>query len=68
MMLTMLVEGISMRAVSSTVGISINSVTKILVEAGEACAAYHDDTVRNVNARRVQCGEIWSSSMPKTRT
>lgn len=60
MILNMLVEGMSMRAISRTAGVSINTVSKLLVEAGEACAAYHDETVRNVTAQRVQCDEIWS--------
>ena len=25
-----------------------------------SCLAYHLDTVRDVNAKRVQCDEIWS--------
>ncbi|WP_282061444.1 IS1 family transposase [Roseobacter litoralis] len=60
MILNMLVEGMSMRAISRTVGVSINTVTKLLVSAGEACAAYHDETVRGVKATRVECDEIWS--------
>ena len=60
MILTMLVEGMSMRSISRTVGVSINTVSKLLVEAGEACAAYHDEAVRDVSATRVQCDEIWS--------
>ena len=60
MILNMLIEGMSMRSISRTVGVSINTVSKLLVEAGEACAAYHDETVRNVTAQRVQCDEIWS--------
>lgn len=60
MILNMLLEGMSMRSISRTVGVSINTVSKLLVEAGEACAAYHDETVRNVSAHRVQCDEIWS--------
>ena len=44
-----------MRAVSRRTGVSINTITKLLVDAGEACAAYHDETVRGVTARRVQC-------------
>lgn len=58
--LNMLVEGMSMRSVSRVVGVSINTVSKLLVSAGEACAEYHDKTVRNVKAERVQCDEIWS--------
>lgn len=60
MILNMLIEGMSMRSISRTVGVSINTVTKLLTEAGEACAAYHDEAVRNVSAQRVQCDEIWS--------
>ena len=60
MILSMLVEGMSMRSISRTVGVSINTVSKLLVEAGEACATYHDETVRNVESRKVQCDEIWS--------
>ena len=58
--LSMLVEGMSMRSVSRVAGVSINTVSKLLVEAGEACAAYHDEAVRDVPASRVQCDEIWS--------
>lgn len=60
MVLNMLVEGMSMRSISRTVGVSINTVSKLLVEAGEACAAFHDEMVRNVTAQCVQCDEIWS--------
>ena len=65
--LHMLVEGSSMRSISRVVGVSINTVTKLLVQAGEACVAYHNDTVRNVEARRVQCDEIWSFCYAKQK-
>jgi IS1 family transposase len=58
--LTMLCEGISMRAISRTVDVSINTVTKLLEEAGEACLALHDEKVRGVGSQRIQCDEIWS--------
>ncbi|MEL6503774.1 MAG: IS1 family transposase [Pseudomonadota bacterium] len=58
--LSMLVEGMSMRSVTRITGVSINTVCKLLVDAGNACAAYHDETVRDVKAARVQCDEIWS--------
>jgi transposase-like protein len=58
--LNMLVEGLSMRSISRITGVSINTVTKLLENAGKACAAYHDVTVRNVKATYVQCDEIWS--------
>lgn len=58
--LAMLVEGSSMRSISRVADVSINTVSKLLVEAGEACIALHDETVRNVKASRIQCDEIWS--------
>jgi len=58
--LAMLCEGSSMRSISRVADVSINTVSKLLVEAGEACLALHDETVKNVKASRIQCDEIWS--------
>jgi IS1 family transposase len=58
--LAMLCEGSSMRSISRVADVSINTVSKLLVEAGEACLTIHDETVRGVKASRVQCDEIWS--------
>jgi len=58
--LSMLCEGSSMRAISRVVGVSINTVTKLLVDAGNACASFHAETVRGLKIKRVQCDEIWS--------
>jgi IS1 family transposase len=58
--LGMLVEGNSLRATSRLVDVSINTVTKLLVELREACAEYHHKNVRKVRVRRLQCDEIWS--------
>jgi IS1 family transposase len=65
--LTMLVEGSSMRSVSRVCGVSINTVTKLLVDAGAACAAFHDERVRSVTAKAIQCDEIWSFSYAKNK-
>ncbi len=54
-----LVEGNSLRSITRMVGVSINTVTKLLVDLGTACEAFHDATVRNVPAQRVQCDEVW---------
>ncbi|HTB94345.1 MAG TPA: IS1 family transposase [Candidatus Sulfotelmatobacter sp.] len=58
--LGMLVEGNSLRATSRLADVSINTVTKLLVELGEACAEYHYKNVNNLRVRRLQCDEIWS--------
>ena len=55
-----LVEGMSLRAASRLADCSINTVTKLLVDVGIACAEYQDKALRNLNCRRVQCDEIWS--------
>lgn len=65
--LSMLCEGVSMRAISRMTDVSINTVSKLLVDAGEACAAFHDETVHGVNAKRVQCDEIWSFTYAKQK-
>ncbi len=48
-----------MRSISRVLGVSINTVTKLLVEAGEACEAFHHDQMRGIQVRRVECDEIW---------
>ena len=58
--LTLLCEGVSMRSIERIVGCSINTVDKLLRDAGEAALAYHDKAVRGVKAKRIQCDEIWS--------
>src|SRR5579872_6665259 len=65
--LQMLCEGSSMRAIARITGVSINTVTKLLVDAGLACAAYHDAHVRGVKASKIQCDEIWSFNYAKAK-
>lgn len=65
--LAMLCEGSSMRSISRIADVSINTVSKLLIEAGEACLAIHDETVRNVKASRIQCDEIWSFCYAKQK-
>ena len=55
-----LVEGMSLRAASRLANCSINTVTKLLVDVGMACAEYQDKALRNLTCRRIQCDEIWS--------
>jgi len=55
-----LVEGNSINATCRMLGVGKHTVLRLLADAGNACAAFHDASVRNVSARRVQCDEIWS--------
>jgi len=65
--LRMLVEGNSLRATSRLADVSINTVMKLLVDLGHACAEYHFKNVHNVRARRLQCDEIWSFVAAKAK-
>jgi IS1 family transposase len=65
--LSMLCEGSSMRSISRVCDVSINTVSKMLEDAGSACMAFHDATVRNVKSKRVQVDEIWSFCAAKQK-
>ncbi len=65
--LSMLCEGSSMRSISRVVDVSINTVSGLLVDAGKACAAHHERTVKGVKAKRVQCDEIWAFCYAKQK-
>jgi len=65
--LSMLCEGSSMRAVSRLCDVSLNTVAKILIDAGKVCMAFHDDKVRGLTAKRVQVDEIWSFTYAKQK-
>jgi len=65
--LGMLCEGMSLRATSRLADVSINTVTKLLVDVGTACAAYQDKALRDLNCKRVQVDEIWSFTYAKAK-
>ncbi len=65
--LHMLCEGMSIRAITRLTGASKNTVAKLLIDAGKACMAYHDEHVRNLDAVQVQVDEIWSFTYAKQR-
>jgi IS1 family transposase len=56
----LLVEGMSMRATSRVADVSINTVTKLLVDVGTACQTVHDENVHGLTTKRIQVDEIWS--------
>ncbi len=65
--LHLLCEGQSIRAITRLTGASKNTVTKLLVDAGKACMAFHDANVQGVTAKRVQVDEIWSFTYAKQK-
>jgi IS1 family transposase len=66
-MLNMLCEGSSMRSVSRLADVSINTVAKLLIDAGKFCAAFHDDNVKGVKAEWIRCDENWSFTAAKQK-
>lgn len=67
LIIRLLVEGNSIRATSRIADVSKNTVNKLLIDAGKACAEYHDKHVRNVKASVIQCDEIWSFTYAKQK-
>jgi len=56
----LLIEGISLREISRIADVSVNTVTKLLIDVGKACQDFHDVMVVGVSSQRVQCNEIRS--------
>lgn len=65
--LGLMVEGMSMRAISRITGASKNTIVKLLEDAGEAFSDYQDRTLRNLTCKRVQVDEIWAFCYAKAK-
>src|SRR3989440_7543934 len=63
----MLAEGNSLRATSRLADVSINTVTKLLLDLGAACEEYQDRALRNLKLNRIQCDEIWAFVYAKAK-
>jgi IS1 family transposase len=55
-----LVEGVSVRAAARMFDVSKDTVMKLGVDLGEACARYQDEALRELPCRRLQVDEVWS--------
>jgi len=66
-LLRLLCEGQSMRATARLEDVAFNSVAKLLTKAGTVCADLHDERVRGVASKRVQCDEIWAFCYAKAK-
>jgi IS1 family transposase len=63
----MLVEGNSLRSVSRMADVSINTVTKLLVDVGQACSEYQHKTLVNLPCTKIQVDEIWAFCYAKQK-
>lgn len=67
-LITLLVEGVSLRSITRATDHTLNTVMRLLADAGEACMDYHNDAVQGVSAQRVETDEIWSFTYCKQGT
>ena len=58
--LSLLVEGMSLRAITRISGKSINTVTKLLVDAGKCFSEHQDQKLRGLTCKRIELDEIWA--------
>ena len=58
--LQLLLEGVSIRSTCRITGVYKNAVTRLLVNAGNACMDFHNQNVVAVKSKRIQCDEIWA--------
>jgi IS1 family transposase len=65
--LGLMVEGMSMRAISRITGASKNTIVKLLEDAGEAFSDYQDRAMRNLTCKRLQVDEIWAFVYAKAK-
>jgi len=62
-----LVEGNSIRATARMVDVSRNTVTKLIVDLGTACAEYQDKALRKLPCKRLQVDECWGFCQMKAK-
>lgn len=65
--LGLMVEGMSLRAISRTTGASKNTIVKLLEDAGEAFSDYQDRNLRGLTSKRIQVDEIWAFVYAKAK-
>jgi IS1 family transposase len=63
-----LIEGVGVNATARLNGCSKVTVLRLLVDAGQFCADYHDLHVRNLATKRLQLDEVWAFVGCKQRT
>jgi IS1 family transposase len=65
--ISLLTEGMSLRAVTRITGVSINTAMKLLSDAGQACSDYQDRAFRDLRCQWLQVDEIWSFVYAKAK-
>jgi IS1 family transposase len=56
---SMLAEGSSIRSIERITGVHRDTIMRLGVRVGEACAKIHDEKVRNIQSTEIEVDEIW---------
>ena len=67
LIIRLMVEGMSMAAITRTAEVSKNTVAKLLVDAGNAFNAYQDRALRDLPCTRLEVDELWSFIYAKNK-
>jgi len=65
--LKLLVEGMSLRSIERVTQVHRDTIMRLLLLAGERCEKLMDKEMRELPCRRLQCDEIWTFLMKKSR-
>ncbi len=58
--LAVLCEGMGVRPAVRATGVSKNAIQRLIRSVGPACQRLHDERVRGLSCRRVECDEAWA--------
>jgi IS1 family transposase len=58
--LHMLCEGSSVRLITRVLNVGKNTILRLMVDAGKACDAYHNEHAKGLKSKQIQVDEIWS--------
>jgi hypothetical protein len=67
MAIAMLAEGSSIRAIERITNVHRDTIMRLGVRVGQACAKIHDEKMRGVSCQQLECDEIWGFIGAKRR-
>lgn len=65
--ITAMVEGVGVNAISRMTGVCKNTILRILADVGRACAEFQDKRLVNLNCARLQVDECWQFCYAKSK-
>src|SRR5664280_1439726 len=65
--IALLVQGMSIRAITRATGVAKNTIIKLLADLGETCSNYQNETLVNLEFPVIECDEIWSFCYSKQK-